>query len=148
MKYINILSQDDDGEDKSDDDFQELINDYIEGGTFEDDNPNLKVTRKELFEENGQLCGIVEFEFEDVNKIGFLSFADCKCAPLLYYFGSLGETYVESDGKYLDEDESYTMPMIEWPHKTKKVSFKTNVQEGTDDCRSLLVKYKEWKATN
>jgi hypothetical protein len=143
IKYTNIMSQDDDGENVSFKDFDELITEWIEGTSFEDENPYLNVTDKRLFEENGVLCGEVTFTFNSIDSIGFLRIKDCACAPLMYYLGALSETFVNSNGAYLGEKTD--MPFIQWDGNTKDIYFKTQVQEDTEDCRSLLALYNLWK---
>lgn len=145
IKYVNIVSQEDEEKDVSFSDFGEVIDDYLEGTTFEDENPTFSVTNKELFEENGVLCGRVEFTFESFSDAGFVNFVGCECAPILYYMGSLSETFSESDGKYLGDSESLEFPVISWNNGTKEVYFKTVVQEDLADCHSLLPLYKTWK---
>ena len=143
IKYTNIMSQDDDGENVTFKDFDELISEWFDGTAFEAENPNLKVIDKRLFEENGMLCGEVSFSFENIDSIGFLRFKDCSCAPLLYYLGALNEIFTNSNGTYLGSGTE--MPFIKWDGKTSDIYFKTRVQEDTEDCRGLLSLYQIWK---
>ncbi|MBN3035996.1 MAG: hypothetical protein JW861_10465 [Bacteroidales bacterium] len=143
VKFINIVSQEDEEKDVSFEDFGELISDYIEGSTFEDENPNFTVSDKRLFEENGVLCGEVTFTFDDINSIGFFLSSDCECAPILYYLGSLSETFNETNGTYLGEEEDF--PLISWNSEAREFYFKTTVQDDLSDCHSLLPLYNTWK---
>lgn len=151
IKYVNIVSQEDEETDVSETDFNELINDYVNGETFENDNPGYTVTNKRLFEENGTLCGEVEFTFNSFDDIKFKDF-DCKCSPLMYYLGGLTETFMESNGEYLSTDE-FDFPMITWEKKFKgnepmELYFKTIVTDDLSDCHSLLDEYEEWERNN
>jgi len=143
IKYANIMSQDDDSENVSFKDFDELISEWYEGTSFEDENPHLTLTEKRLFEENGVLCGEISFTFESIDSIGFLQFKNCSCAPLMYYLGALSETFINSNGTYLGKNTD--MPFISWDGNAKDIYFKTQVQEKTEDCRNLLSLYEIWK---
>ncbi len=142
IKFINIVSQDDEDKDVSFEDFGELMNDYYEGEQFETDHPNMTVTDKKLYEENDVLCAEVSFTFTHIDSIGFMKFEDCSCAPLLYYLGSLSETFNSTNGTYLGENTN--MPFIKWGGKETKLNFETIVQENLSDCRSLLDLYNVW----
>jgi len=146
VTFYNLISVEDDEHDVSFKDFGELVSDYVEGTRFEDDNPGYMVTSKEIYEENGQLVGNVEFTFEDIRNIDFYKAKDCDCSPLLYYMGDFGETYSESNGNYLGAEDDF--PMIEWESGTKEVYLKTIVQEDLESTHSLLPLYKTWKETN
>ena len=71
MKFINLVSEEEDEEDVSAKDFGELITDYYEGEQFSEDNPHLTITDKKLYEEEGMLMGEVWFTFESADSIGF-----------------------------------------------------------------------------
>lgn len=146
IKYINIVSEEDEEKDVSFKDFGELISDYVEGEQFETDNPNLMVTDKKLYEENGQLCGKIDFTFGNYKDLGFFSIEDCECSPLMYYFGSLSETYMESNGN--EFGDVATIPILYWNKSASEVYFKTIVKEDMTDAHSLLELYKVWEKDN
>ena len=141
--FHNLLSVEDDEKDDSFKDFSELISDYIEGENFENDNPNYQVTNKDLFEQDSILVGKVEFEFTNINEIGFFKSDDCDCSPLMYYLGDFGETYSESNGNYLGEEKDF--PVIIWPFDADDIYIKTVVQEDLAETHSLLRFYHTWK---
>lgn len=143
VTYVNLVSEEDEGKDVSFTDFDELINKYIDGEQFETDNPAYTVTNKELFEENGQLCGKVEFTFNSIRDIGLFRFEDCECAPIMFYFEGLSETLSETNGTKLTEDDS--IPMIYWDKSTREFTYRTIVKEEMSDAHSLLPLYKIWK---
>lgn len=145
IKYVNIVSQEDEEKDVSFTDFGELIDEWLKGSSFEDENPSYTVVRKELYEENGVLCGEVEFTFDSFRQAGFIRFEDCDCAPILYYMGSLSETYMESNGTYFSDETDMDFPVMSWKPGISEVFFKTQVQEDLSDCHSLLPLYKTWE---
>lgn len=145
IKFINILSQEDDGMNVSASDFGQLIDEYLNGNSFEEENPYYQVTHKKLFEENGVLCGEVEFTFTHVDSIGFLSFNNCQCTPLLYYLGSISETLIDTDGNYLGLKRD--LPIISWEAETKRVFFKTMVESDVSAGHSLLPMYNAYSTS-
>ncbi|MBN2460484.1 MAG: hypothetical protein JXB60_02660 [Candidatus Cloacimonetes bacterium] len=142
IKFINIVSEEDEEQDVSFNDFGELISDYMEGHTFETDNPHYEVLDKRLYEENGVLVGEVSFKFVHADSVGFLRNTDCDCAPLLYYLGSLSETLLETNGEYLGLGRDF--PIIQWPAGTEELFFKTSVKEDMSDAHGLLPLYQTW----
>lgn len=143
IKFVNIVSEEDEEKDVSFKDFGELIDSYIEGDQFEQENPYYNVTEKKIYEENGVLMGEVTFTFDDADSIGFYKDETCNCAPYIYYLGSLSETFAETNGTYLGETNDF--PLITWTPDTKKFYFKTIVKEDMSDAHSLLPLYKTWK---
>jgi len=143
ITFYNIVSAEDDEKDVSFKDFGELISDYIEGTRFEDDNPNYTVTNKELYEEDSVLVAKVEFTFDDFREIGFYKSENCDCSPIMYYMGSFGETFSESNGKYLGEEKEF--PLVTWDSGTNELYFKTIVQEDLTNTHGLLDLYHTWK---
>lgn len=145
IKYINIVSQKDEGENVSATDFSQLIDDYINGTSFEEDNPYFHPVNKRLFEEDGVLCGEVEFTFVHIDSIGFAKVDNCKCAPLMYYLGSLSETFFDTDGNFLGTERDF--PIIIWEAGTKEVYIKTIVESDLSSSYSLLAMYKAYNET-
>ncbi|MCF7918768.1 MAG: hypothetical protein K9N06_02510 [Candidatus Cloacimonetes bacterium] len=145
IKFVNLVSEEDDGKDVSFSDFDELVNNYLQGDTFENDNPLKSVTSKILFEENGVLCGKVEFTFANYQENGFFKYEGNSCAPVMYYLGDLGETFIESDGEHYAGDAD--IPIIIWAPDTKEFYFKTNVKDDMTDAHNLLELYNLWKLT-
>jgi len=143
IKFVNIVSQEDNGEDVSAADFDSLVSGYLEGTAFEDDNLNLNVKSKRLYEENGVLVGEVAFSFNDLDSIGFFRNAECKCSPVMFYLGSVSETFVESNGTYLGEERD--LPILSWDPKANEFYFKTFLLEDVSECHGLLPQYQAWK---
>jgi hypothetical protein len=143
ITYVNIVSEEDEGENVSFKDFGELMSDYIEGQQFETDNPRYNVTRKELIEVDGKLNGVIEFTFANADSIGFWRYNTS--SPWLYYMGSLSETLKETDGKYLGNDRDF--PIICWEPGSRSFYFKTVVKEDMTNAHALLPLYKTWQQT-
>ncbi len=144
VKFYNIVSQDDEATDVSADDFNEMMDTWINGQQFENDNPGLVVTEKKLYEENGVLCGLISFTFSKVTDLGIIDMGDCTCAPLLYILTDINETYVESNGEYLEDN--LKKPVLKWKAGTKEMNFKMAVQSDLSNCRSLLTNYQTWES--
>lgn len=143
IKFVNIVSQEDNGEDVSSADFDTLVNGYIEGTAFEDDNPNLNVTKKKLYEEGGVLVGEVSFTFDNLDSIGFFRDPECRCSPVMFYLGVLSETFVESNGTYLGKERD--LPILTWNPSANEFYFKTTLLEDMSNCHALLSQYQSWK---
>ena len=150
IKFINIVSEEDEEQNVSTTDFDELINNYINGTAFEEANPNFNVISKELFEESGVLNGQVEFTFEDLQDIGFYHYQRSEHAPIMFYLGTLSETLLETDGEYLGgaKDEEGGIPMIVWAPGTTEFTFKTAVKDEMSNTYTLLDHYNLWLEVN
>ncbi len=145
MKFINIVSEEEDEEDVSAKDFGELISDYYEGEQFSEDNPHFTITDKKLYEEDGMLMGEVWFTFDNADSIGFYRHEDCDCCPWMLYIGSISETFLESNGTYLGADQDF--PMIIWDEDQEEFYFKTHLKEDMSNGHCLLPLYKTWLET-
>lgn len=143
ITFHNIVSVENDEKDVSFKDFGELVSDYMEGTRFEDDNTDYNVTNKELFEHDSTLVGKVEFTFTDFRKIGFYKAENCDCSPLMYYMGDFGETYSESNGNYLGDENDF--PVIIWNSESEEIYLKTIVQDDLSATHSLLSLYQTWQ---
>ncbi|NWF49434.1 MAG: hypothetical protein HXY49_02710 [Ignavibacteriaceae bacterium] len=146
IKFVNLISQKDDGKDVSFKDYGELVTDYLEGNRFESDNPYFTVTDKKLYEEEGMLVGEVAFKFSSIDSIGFFRDKDCDCSPFIYYLGTMSETFIETNGTYLGGGTK-DFPAISWTKKSNEFYFRTAVQQELDETVSLLPLYKTWKDT-
>ena len=142
--FVNLFSEDDEeGVPNADADFESLINDYIEGTTFEDEHPGLDVSRKRLYEDDGVLCGEVNFTFDEYAATGLYQH-DSK-SPWMWWPGSEDEEYYDSEeGEYGGE----TMPIVFWTKNTKDFEVATTVGEFGEGCRSLLPRHNDWVRDN
>lgn len=144
ITFYNIVSIEDKEKDVSYKDFGELVSDYLEGTRFEDDNAGYKVTHKELIKQDSILIGKIEFTFNNLADVKFYKDEQCDCSPIMYYMGGFGETYSESNGKYLGENRDF--PLITWKSGTKNLYIKTIVQDDLSNAHSLAGLYDDWKA--
>jgi len=143
IKYINLLSTMDDGEDISEDDFQVLLNDYYEGAEIENEFPNATVVEKRLFEENGVLCGEIIFEFDDLAAANLYRYKGT--GPIMYCLSCFSidtEYYDESNGVYGGD----IMPVVFWEAELKKLRLTTDVTTPDETTVSLLDAYYNWEA--
>jgi hypothetical protein len=143
IKWVNILSQKSEDPKDYDSDFKEIIDDYLNGSKLEDELPNIVITEKKLFEEDGKLCGQIEFTFKSVDQLKFYRFDEE--SPTMYYISSMNETFISTNGKY---DESI-MPVVFWDKKYKNITLQTSLSGklAIDDTNyvSLLKHYKKWE---
>ncbi len=144
IKFVNIVSVEDEETDVSIQDFQALIDDYLNGNVFEEQNPGYQIVEKRLYEQDGILIGEIEFTFPNIEAAGFFRDNDCKCASYYYYLGSsLSETLIHTDGENLFE--KYEIPVIRWQSDNKEFNLVTMVQEDMENAHNLVELYREWK---
>lgn len=143
IRYINILSVMDDGNDVSAADFQELLDKYINGDQLLQDFPGASNLTKRLYEENEQLCGEVTIEFSDLSAARLYQYD--KKSPVMMCISAAfdSETYVSSNGSYGND----YMPVVFWPSGTKRLEVTTSVSAPDETSLSLLPAYKAWKST-
>lgn len=141
IRYINIMSIMDDGNDVSDADFDELVTSYLYGSEIEDEYPLANVVSKRLYEEDDMLCAEVVIEFPDLNSVklhqfdknsGYL-YALCQCLN--------SENFLNSNGSFAGTD----VPIVMWPAKTKKLELITSITEPDDTTVSLVYNYRLWR---
>jgi hypothetical protein len=142
IRYINILSVMDDGNDVSAADFQELLDKYINGDQIMQDFPGATNINKRLYEENEQLCAEVTLDFQDLSAARLYQFD--KKSPVMMCISAAydSETYVSSNGSYGND----FMPVVFWPSGSKKLEVVTSVTATDETTMSLLSAYKVWKA--
>ncbi len=144
IRYINILSVMDDGQDVTAADFQELLDKYINGDQLVQDFPGATNIKKRLYEENDQLCGEVSLDFPDLSAARLYQY-DAK-SPLMMCISAAydSETYISSNGSYGND----YMPVVFWPSGSKKMEVTTSVTTPDETSMSLVPAYKAWKSAN
>ncbi len=142
--YYNIHSTDEDERDVSFKDFGTLVTDYLEGMTLEGENANWNITGKELFEQDGVLCGRVDFTFADMGAAKLYRTANCECAPILLLPGAVDETLLEHNGNGVAMGDA---EVVEWAAGAKDISYKTEVSSNVEGARNLVEHYNAWKKT-
>ncbi len=140
--YYNIYSEPDDGEDVSEADFNELIENYINGDEIQKSFPEAEIVKKELFEKEGKLCGEVKIEFDDYTQVKLFRYKGQ--GPYMFQLSSLSESYNESDGDYGGDN----MNVVFWDGNEKKFSLTTTVSEPNTESVNLLDRWKNWKKNN
>lgn len=143
IKYVNIHSIMDNGEDVSINDFKELIDKYMNGDQINQDFPLAENIKKRLFEENGQLCGEVTMDFNDLSAARLYQY-EPRC-PIMMNISSAydSETYMSSNGTYGND----YMPVVFWPANLKKLSVSTSVSALDENSVSLIDAYRIWLTT-
>mgnify|MGYP000854854105 CR=1 FL=1 len=142
IRYINIMSILDDGQDVSGDDFEELINTYLNGTSIEDEYPMATVVSKKLYEQDNQLCAEVIIEFTDLASVKLHQFD-----PNSGYFhvipsgGFVNERFDNTNGQYASDE----VPIIRWLSAVRKLEFSTILNEPDEDTVSLLPYFLEMK---
>jgi len=141
IRFINIMSVMDEGNDVSSEDFDELINTYLYGDQLENDFPEATDIQKKLYEENGMLCAEVTMQFDHLDAVRLFQY-DRK-SPVMYSLCSAweNETFLDANGTYGGE----VMPVVFWPEGTTTLSLTTQVTIPDESCVSLIEQYNNWK---
>lgn len=137
--YYNIFSQVSESEDAdsvASEDYQKLLEDYIAGEEATRNYQNVSVLKKELFEENGVLCGRVLLKFNKPEDVKLYRYD--KNSPWMYKYSS-DESFHSSNGEKKFDD----YPIVFWP-KNHKGTFEltTSISNPDENDVSLL---KFWK---
>jgi hypothetical protein len=141
VTHRNIFSQiysDEDADSVLNSDFAELLSSYLEGTTLEEKFPDAKVVSKKLYEENGQLCGEIVFEFTDIAQVNLFQYD--KKAPFQFYIPS-DEEYFDTNG----EKPATYMPVVFWDKKLKSLEVTTTISTPEETDQSLLTTWKNNK---
>jgi hypothetical protein len=141
IKYINIMSVVDSAGVTEVEDFNDLVDNYLNGDKISTSYPEAKNITKRLFEENGVLCAEVIMDFPDLTAARLYQLD--KKSPFMFLASSVdGETYVESNGTYGGD----IMPVVIFQNKLKTLNVTTSVTTGNDENNvSLLGEFKKWK---
>lgn len=143
IKYVNIYSIMDDGNDVSAADFKELVDKYLQGNQIMEEFPTATNIKTRLFEENGYLCGEVTLDFTDLNSARLYQFD--KTSPIMMNISTAfdSESYTSSNGVYGNEH----MPVVFWPSDSKKLTVITSISKPDETSVNLLNEYRTWLAT-
>jgi len=143
ITYVNIFSQMDDSTDVSESDFDELINDYLNGEKINESFPLASEVTKRLYEENGKLNGEVTMNFASLEAVRLYQLD--KKSPVCFNVGQSidSETFESTNGTYGNND---FMNVVFWSPKAKVFELTTTVNEySEEDCVSLVKQYRRWK---
>lgn len=141
VKYYNIMSIVDSAGVTEKEDFEELVNDYIDGNKIDNSYPEATNIKKRLFEEDGVLCGEITMDYPTLAAARLFKLDGT--SPYTFYVSSIdGENYVESNGTYGGE----VCPVVQWPSDMKKLNITTSVSKPSDESYvSLLKEFQAWK---
>jgi hypothetical protein len=141
IKFINLYAEAED-DSTAKEDFDMLVESYLNGTQFSDDNPEYTVKEKRIFMENGQLCGEVTVSFSSAEELGFFVKGGCDCCPLLFSPANMAENVDSTNGTQHSSGGSATF--VEWPNGTNEVYIRTLVSETAADGMSLVSYYENW----
>ncbi|MDY0103550.1 MAG: hypothetical protein RBS07_11490 [Lentimicrobium sp.] len=143
IRYINIISVMDEGNDVSKEDFADLLERYISGTQIEQDFPGSTNIKTRLYEENGTLCGEVTLDFPSLSAARLYQYD--KNSPLMMCISAAydSETYLSSNGSFGND----FMPVVFWPSAAKKLVVATSVSAPDETSVSLLEEYRKWIAS-
>lgn len=141
IKFINIMSVKDGETDVSSEDFEELVNTYLEGDEIEKDYVNATNIQKRLFEEDGKLCAEIILEFPDLETARLYQYNPK--SPYMFCVKSAfdSENYVESNGTYGGE----IMPVVFWDDKLTQLTLSTEITAPDETTVGMIDKYRAWK---
>ncbi|HNS17428.1 MAG TPA: hypothetical protein PKI34_06375 [Bacteroidales bacterium] len=141
IKYINIMSVMDDTLDVSGEDFEGLLTNYLYGETIETDYPDAVLVDKQLFVENGVLCGKLVMEFNDLSAVKLFRYKSA--GPFMLNIGSFldTETFIASNGDFGGD----AMPVVFWPEGLSLMTVTTGVTQPDETTVSLAGDYEAWK---
>jgi hypothetical protein len=134
IKYINIFSAQADSLSALEKDYDELINVWLRDKKLDDDYPKAKNLKKKLYELDGQLCGEVTMEFDDIRQVRLFQYQD---GPYMINTGTLtddGETYLQSNGDFGGD----YMPVVFYPPGTKTIRLTTQIAKPDITCVSMI----------
>ena len=141
IRYINLLSASDDSSDRSKQDFQELLNNYINGDQIQREYPTATNFKKQLFELNGQLYAEIVMDFPNLEAAKL--YQNDENSPFMMCLTTETgiEQFVESNGKYGGK----TMPVVFWNKDLKELHVTTQITQPDPSTKSLTGAYHDWK---
>jgi hypothetical protein len=142
IKFINIMRSQD-SLSNAEQDYQELVNSYLNGYKPEDEMLGVKNVKKRLFEEDNRLCGEITFEFDDITTLKFYDFNNKVWS---YYIGSSAFNLMGAAEKYFSSNGTYAgdnFPVIFWESRQKEFEIKTSSTEPSEKTEGLLEIWKQ-----
>jgi hypothetical protein len=143
VRFIDIASETEDTTDSAQQDFDHLIDFYLRGTQFEEQNPGFRDVQKRLYVEDGRLVGEIRFSFDNLQAVKLFRFDDS--SPYMYHVGTdfFSEELAATNGTYKRE----VMPVIFWPKETTDFMVRTRVASETPDRKSLVDYFQRWEGT-
>jgi hypothetical protein len=144
IKYNNIFSKNNDEEltarEELEQDYEELINDYMKGDQLISSFPNAKLVSRRLFEENGKLNGEVVYQFSSIDQVHL--FQTSSKGPYMYLLNTFSFETVQSTNGMMGPDY---FTALYWANKLKVLTFKTSLDEMDEVSTTLLPM---WRSKN
>lgn len=140
IRYINIFSNSLDSAGELKVDYDELMDMWLNGEKIERDFPKASKFKKRLYEQDGQLCGEVIMEFNDLSAVRL--YQHHKQGPFMFSMGAVnddGENFQQCNGEYGGE----FMPVIFWPSDSKTLRLTTIIAKPDSSCVSMLDAWKK-----
>lgn len=132
--YVGIHS---DSADNVDEDYKELMDEFVNGNKLESENPGFNIQSKELFEQDGKLVGRVRLGFRNLEKVGI--YQHDKKSPYIY---------CDSDDKLVlttngTQVQDVLKGCVVWDRKVRTFEMALGDSSGvSDDAVSLLDRWK------
>jgi len=142
IRYINIFSNSLDSTGELKVDYDELMEMWLNGEKIERDFPKAVKFKKRLFEQDGQLCGEVIMEFNDLSAVRLYRYH--QQGPTMFSMSAVnddGENFQQCNGEYGGEH----MPVIFWPEDAQTLRFSTYIAKPDSSCVSMLEMWKKDK---
>lgn len=142
IRYINIFCNSLDSSGEVQADYDELINMWLKGEKIERDFPKATSFTKRLFEQDGQLCGEVTMEFDDLRAVRL--YQRQEQGPIMFSMSAVtddGENFLQTNGDFGGEH----MPVIFWPPDSRTLRFVTSIARPDSTTVSLLNTWKSDK---
>jgi len=141
IKYVNIISTEEEEKDVSMKDFATLITDYYEGDKATESFVGATNIDKRLFEENGVLCAEVKFDFDTLGTSNIFQYD--KKSP---YMAALNEKFDSEAFEWTNGEYGLSgLNLIFWNNSINELKWKTTVTTDLTGAQSLLKKYNSWK---
>jgi hypothetical protein len=140
IRYINIFSNSLDSAGELKVDYEELMDMWLNGEKIERDFPKASKFKKRLYEQDGQLCGEVIMEFNDLSSVRIYRYH--QQGPFMFSMSAVnddGENFLQCNGEFGGEH----MPVIFWPADSKTFRFTTIIAKLDSSCVSMLGAWKQ-----
>jgi len=141
IRYINLLSSSDDSTNLAKEDFQNLLNNYINGDKIKEEYPTATNFRKQLYEINGQLYAEIVMDFQNLEAARLYQHDANSPFMLCLTTEKDTEHFVESNGSY----GGTIMPVVFWNKELKELHLTTSITQPDQSTNSLVGPFREWK---
>lgn len=137
--FHDIRSMDEES-DNSVADYTKLVNDYIKGKEFDEQNPLYTNIKKRLYEEKGKLMGEITFDFETPDDVGLFRYQGK--GPWMYYTEAMNNLSSEQYASTNGVRGSDRMPVIFWEEGTREFRVTNVFDNSSRPTHTLLPLYK------